>query len=170
MPIVSRAFDPWKHVPGASRFADLVGGIVDDIEKVERKDEVRGKKRGQRDLSKVHELVEAILVDLFVAHHTSSKLCLGVNLNANWYTANKDRLPHFLTYKRFEPVLRYLGNPRLGYVIEVKGGYRDREKNRGRNTKIRASEKLIARLANEAKLKLCDVLSSTTSAPAAEEA
>ena len=128
MAIVSRPFDPWKEVPGSSRFADLVRGIVDDIVKLEQQDGVRGKKRGQRDLSKVRELVEAILVDLFVAHHTSSKLCLGVNLNANWYTANKDRLPHFLTYKRFEPILRYLSNPPLGYVIEVKGGYRDREK------------------------------------------
>ncbi len=141
MPIVSRPFDPCKEAPGNSRFADLVSGVVDDIEKLERKDGARQNKRGQRQRDKICRLVEAILVDLFVAHHTSSKLCLGVNFNANWYTANKEQLPHFLTYKRIVPVFRYLSDQRLEYVIKVKGGHWDSEINTGKNTKIRASKK-----------------------------
>ncbi|WP_193366914.1 hypothetical protein [Pelagibius marinus] len=152
--MLSRPFDPWKvaHSKKLSKFIDT---LVSKIEVLESKDGSRANKRGKRKRADLCNLVQSLLIDLYVARLTSTRLCLGVNLNANWYTTNREWLPRTLTYNAFVTALKYLGGSHLGYLIEVAPGYYSQAKGSGENTKIRGTPKLAQSLEQDAGLRLC---------------
>jgi hypothetical protein len=87
---------------------------------------------------------------LYVAWRADPELLVGINLNSNWYSRHNRYGNPSLTYRQFDAA--YQGLKRLGYLHVEKRGYFDGKSQRGQNTKVRATKKLIELLINEAEI------------------
>lgn len=143
----SRAFNTYRwadHKP----FNDCIEQLAHAIERHE------GRKRARSGdaASGFRDAIRALVLDLYVAHQTDPQLQVGINLNANSFSRGPTRYRTPLTYKQFKAA--YEGLKALGYVVMDKKGFYDRTKKAGKNTKIRATDKLVALLTDQAQLHL----------------
>ena len=159
MPILSRPFDPLKTATVNAKLKGFTDTLVSEVEVLEMADGARRNKRSVGSRERFRLTLQALILDLYAARKTSSRLTLGVNLNRNWYNDNRKTLPKFLSYDSIAPVLKYLMDRRLGYIILAKKGFYPGV-GTGKNTKIRASMKLIDRMETEVDLRLCQVRTS----------
>jgi hypothetical protein len=143
----SRPFNPYRWAD-YDKFNECVEQLARAIEKHE------GRKRARTGdaANALREAIRALILDLYVAHKTDPELQVGINLNANSFSRGAARYRTRLTYRQFEAA--YDGLRALGYLVIDKKGFFDRTKKIGKNTKIRATEKLIRFLADEGKLDL----------------
>ena len=161
MAVLSRPFDPLKAATVNANLKGLTDALLAEVETLELADGARRNKRSVGSRERLRLTLQALVLDLYAARKTSSRLTLGVNLNRNWYNDNRKTLPKFLSYDSIKPVLNYLMDRRLGYVILAKKGFYPGA-GTGRNTKIRASMKLIDRMETEAGLHHCQVHTSAS--------
>jgi hypothetical protein len=122
-------------------------GVLDALA---RKIDSDRRKRASEEAKRFREALRVLVLGLYTAWKADPDLQVGINLNANWYPKRNRYGNPQLTYRQVEAA--YDGLKRLGYLVVDKRGYRDRKTGSGLNTKIRATEKLIALLQDQAQI------------------
>ncbi|MDQ0423306.1 hypothetical protein J2045_004358 [Peteryoungia aggregata LMG 23059] len=143
----SRPFDVnrWSDYP------ELNNCLTDLVTELERQ-ENRKRQRGTTESKKLREAVRAIVLDLYVAWKTDPDLLVGISLANRSYTTESRYRALFLYWSSFRAAYYLL--VQAGYVEEVMAGFHDPRTGVGRNTRIRATPKLIDLLTRKAELNL----------------
>lgn len=144
---VSRPFDVnrWSDYPELN---NCLTSLVTELEAQES----RERKRGTSERKKLREAVRALVLDLYVAWKTDPKLLVGVPLSNRSYTTKSRYRALFLHWSSFRSAYYLLLE--VGYIDEVQAGFHDPRSGVGRNTRIRATQKLIDLLTGTARLTL----------------
>jgi hypothetical protein len=147
--IQSRPLDlnVWASYPALTSVLDRLTREIDGSRPRKRK-----RKRTEAEAARFKDALRIILLSLYVAWKADPDLQVGINLNATWYgKENADRYrDSSFTYRQVKAA--HDGLERLGYLQIDKRGNCNRENRTGYNTKIRATDKLIALLVNEAQI------------------
>lgn len=143
----SRPFDVhrWSDYP---ELRNCITELVSELEHLEG----RERQRGERDHKKFREAIRAIVLDLYVAWKTDPKLLVGISLSNRNYTTESRYRALFIRWSSFIAVYNLL--LRAGYIEEVNPGFYDRRSGIGRNTRVKASQRLIELLSDKAVLSL----------------
>ena len=121
--------------------------------------EGRQRSRSIRAAKAFRDTLRALMLDLYVARKSSRRMQLGISLDKNAYNPSDrhHRMVCFyqgvsLSYQSVRDV--HKGLEACGYLTTERIGHFDRETNKGRRTRIKATEKLISTLDNRAHLTL----------------
>jgi hypothetical protein len=141
--IQSRPLDVnvWADYP---ELTDVLDRLAHDIDTGGRR------KRSSGEADRFREALRVVVLGLYVAWRADPDLQVGINLNANWYRPRNRYGNPALTYRQVKAA--YEGLKRLGYLVVDKRGHYDPKSRSGFNTKIRATEKLIALLQDQAQI------------------
>ena len=144
---MSRPFDVnrWSDYP---ELTNCLTALVDELEALES----RKRLRGADERKKLREAVRALVLDLYVAWKTDPNLLVGISLSNRSYTTKSRYRALFLHWSSFRAGFDRL--VQAGYIKEVKAGFHDPRSGVGRNTRIRATQKLIGLLTDTARLTL----------------
>ncbi|HLP70893.1 MAG TPA: hypothetical protein VK181_25570 [Rhizobium sp.] len=148
---VSRPFDVHRW----SDYPELRSCLTELVHELESR-ENRKRLRGDDERKKFREAVRVLVLDLYVAWKADPKLLVGISLANRSYTKRSRYRALFLHWSSFRAAYYLL--VQAGYIDEVKAGFHDPRSGVGRNTRIRATQKLIDLLTVDAGLTLPRVL------------
>lgn len=143
----SRPFDVhrWSDYP---ELHNCLTELVRELEGMEN----RERQRGDGDRKKLREAVRTLVLDLYVAWKTDPNLLVGISLANRSYTTRSRYRALYLHWTSFKAA--YVLLVHSGYIEEVQAGFHDPRSGVGRNTRIRATRKLIDLLVKGASLSL----------------
>ena len=88
----TRPVDPYVTC-NAKAFAALKTAALDHLHRLSIEKGLLKKRLSRSDAKSQEQVLAALIADLYLASNVSSDLCLGINLNKSWYTANRALLP-----------------------------------------------------------------------------
>jgi hypothetical protein len=143
----SRPFDVhrWTDHP---ELVGCLGELQAEIEATEK----RTRQRSASDAKKFRDALRCLILDLYVAWKTDPELLVGVSLGKSRFDHKTRYDALYLSYLSF--VAAFKGLERLGYLEIVLLGFIDRSQGISRNTKVRATPKLIDLLVGKVRLPL----------------
>ena len=148
----------WSRDIASPLFEIVLQNICNEIEGKEE----RSKKRSIRAHYGFTRMVKALVLDLYVARKSNKRMQLGLPLNKNEYspTNNYHRMVSFyqsvaLSYVHVQSA--YKGLEACGYLRTEKKGHFDKEKGKGKRTRIRATQKLMSALEEQAHITLWQI-------------
>lgn len=143
----SRPFDVhrWSDYP---ELDNCLTALVGELEQLE----VRDRPRKTDEKKKFREAIRCLVLDLYVAWKTDPELLVGISLGNRSYTTKSRYQALFLRWSSFRTA--YLLLLEAGYIDHILAGFNDPRSGVGRNTRIRATQKLIDLLTKGAKLTL----------------
>ncbi|MDF0659282.1 MULTISPECIES: hypothetical protein [unclassified Rhizobium] len=146
----SRPFDVhrWSDYP---ELRNCLTELVRELEGLES----RRRQRGEGGGKKFREAVRALVLDMYVAWKTDPNLLVGIPRGNRSYTTKSRYQALFLRWSSFIDAYDLL--LQAGYIAEVHAGFHDPRSGVGRNTRIKATQKLIDLLSRRARLTLSDI-------------
>ncbi|PCK86182.1 hypothetical protein CPT32_13900 [Rhizobium sophoriradicis] len=146
----SRPFDVhrWSDYP---ELRNCLTELVRELEGLES----RRRQRGEGGGKKFREAVRALVLDMYVAWKTDPNLLVGIPRGNRSYTTKSRYQALFLRWSSFIDAYDLL--LQADYIAEVHAGFHDPRSGVGRNTRIKATQKLIDLLSGRARLTLSDI-------------
>ena len=145
----------WSRDIASPLFDTVLMDICNEIEGNEK----RARKRSIRARHGFSSMVKALMLDLYVSWKSNKRMQLGMPLNKNDFSASSNfhKVVDFyqsvsLSYK--DVLSAYNGLEACGYLKTEKKGYYAKEKSKGKRTRIRATQKLISTLEEQAHINL----------------
>lgn len=153
---LSRPFDVHRW----SDYPELQNCLTQLIRELEALEAPRERKRGEGQRKKFREALRCLVLDLYVAWKTEPDLAIGIPLANDKYTANSRYRALFLHWSSFKAAYDLL--VAAGYIVVVMRHFHDPRTGIGRTTRIRATNKLIRLLTEEAQLTIPSITSRTS--------
>ena len=128
----------WSKHPSVKALVDRVYHEIKSLKLKKRYSEKKDKRS-----------LKAVLLNLYATHRVDPYMYVAVSMRSGDYSKGRYNA-HGFGYRNFKSVIEAMSDPQLGYLESVRG-YMDWDKGRGRSTRVRATEKLVA-LLNRANL------------------
>jgi len=141
----------WGYCCKSSSFGTTLASILNELEAVE--DRQRQRSIGAR--VRFKDVLESLVLGLYVAWKSDNRLQLGISLSRNDYNSSNDyhkgiKFYDGLSLSFTDIRAAYKGLKQLGYMAVAKKGYFDRAEGGGKRTRIIATDKLISLLETQA--------------------
>ncbi|WP_163001302.1 hypothetical protein [Pannonibacter phragmitetus] len=142
----SRPFDVHRW----SDYPELQSCLTDLMTELEALETPRHRARGEGQRKKFREALRCLVLDLYVAWKTDPDLLVGISLGNREYTLGGRYSALFLRWTSFKSAYELLIE--AGYIAKITSGHFERSARKGKTTRIKATDKLIKLLTDEARL------------------
>lgn len=139
-----RPFNP-DRLPRSDNVIEIILDVLNQVQNYEELRGLRKRKRKQYDQARFEAIVTAIVCDLIQRHLTKPGDWLAISLSKQ-VLSRKGRYDSPIMSKTLPDILERMSTPEMAFVEMEKGNPRYTKTWDGRQTRIRAGEKLVSRI------------------------